>query len=205
MTIQLKDLGDGRIEMIQVRPVSLGILTSRRIAERFADFLDQMEEHELEQLSEFITGEAPPAIAAGYMLKNEGVTWRYFNSTNGTTTLASSPVQAGERAADETAPVPTNSTPEAEPKTDTPMQVAFARLEAGEKVGVVADDLGIPMPRLRSMWARRCRARKDEEAEKAEADRPSDTVSCSTCGRDYKPGASDEGLCARCTRDLGRG
>lgn len=40
MTYHLKDLGDGRYDLVRVEEVSLGVLTNRAIAERFIEFLD---------------------------------------------------------------------------------------------------------------------------------------------------------------------
>lgn len=52
MTYQINDLGDGRCELVEIRTTTLGILTSRRIAERFADWLDAQDEEGLQQLAE---------------------------------------------------------------------------------------------------------------------------------------------------------
>lgn len=60
MTYQVNDLGDGRFELVELRPIPLGILTSRRIAERFADFFDQLDEASLRQLEAFTADELLP-------------------------------------------------------------------------------------------------------------------------------------------------
>lgn len=160
--MHINDLGDGRFELVETRIIRLGVLTNRRVAERFADFLDQMDEHEREQLVAFtdgVPGEDLEAPADDCELARPSQD------------LASA----------------------AEPL----MAEAYARLEDGEKLGLVADDLGISMPKLRGSWARHIRV-KGTMTGSAEA------ISCATCGRSFRPGSSGTDTCARCSRDLGR-
>lgn len=69
-------------------------------------------------------------------------------------------------------PEPDRSPTGAEPEPATPdeaedpdlpeddlLALAFQRLKDGEKLGLVADDIGMPMPKLRSEWARYQKAR----------------------------------------------
>lgn len=212
MTIQLNDLGDGRFELVEMKPVSLGILTSRWVAERFADFLDSIPAEERRQFEDFT------ADPEGAHVSAEGISASTLSAAKATDdidlvlgrcevtgALAVSDTAGPETIEPEAAPADVPETtevgegkPAAALRKVTPIEEAFQRLAAGEAVGVVADDMGMPMPRLRGLWARRCRAVKDEE----DAARAGMTE-CSTCGREFRPGSDGADNCARCSRALG--
>lgn len=166
MSYHINDLGDDRFELVEVRRTVLGVLTNRQIAEHFADYLDILD------AAAFAADDPLPAPAPA------------SSDVPPAFPSAQSMVVPLSVAADPVAPTP-----------ETPLAEALRRLEAGEQLGVVADELGIPMPRLRGIWAKRVRDQKEAIA----------VGTCTGCAREYRPGAQDEGLCARCTRDLGRG
>lgn len=80
------------------------------------------------------------------------------------------------------------------------MMEAFERIDAGEKLGVVADELGLKMPMVRAAYARRARALK-EEAESAAPDHR-EREECRLCGREFTASAESDGLCGRCARGM---
>lgn len=182
MSYDVRDLGDGRFELVEMRPVVVGVLTDRRIAERFADYLDSIGATMPD------TDPDEGAVAA---------VWADIAPTQDAlaTDLPPSPIEALRAA-----PVPevTPSAP-ATAQKETPMGEAIRRVAAGEAVGVVADDVGIPMPRVRAAWAKHCR---DNKA-KAAMETPEADEECRLCGRAYHSNDSSGGLCARCARDTG--
>lgn len=210
MAYQMNDLGDGQFELVRIEPVVIGVLTDRRIAERFADFLTNMEEAERAQIDLFIMQEdvadiepaAPgvrndPAPAAPEEILTVA-------SPDPMPCVASEeipavPPPAVVQSQDEVQP----QAPAAGPVKETPMQEAFRRLRAGEALGAVADDIGMPMARLRGFWARECRAKKDVAVPPV-AEAPAAEAQCTGCGKNFRLSADGDGLCARCHRDVGR-
>ncbi|MBC9246717.1 hypothetical protein H4P12_08325 [Paracoccus sp. 11-3] len=184
MTYQLKELGDDRFELFELRPRSVGVLTNRRIAERFVDFLDSIDE-EHQQVLEDIEFDIPLPQPDAITIEDGDF----------------DPSQHPGFLQPEATPAPAPAPELAKPVEDeTPLREAYRRLEAGEQLSVVADETGIAMPKLRGLWANKIRYSK----EAANQDEAMLEAECTTCRRRYRPSASDEGLCSRCVRDLGR-
>ncbi|WP_226781856.1 hypothetical protein [Oceaniglobus trochenteri] len=74
----------------------------------------------------------------------------------------------------------------------TPIQEAFRRIGNGEKIGVVADDLGFSMGVLRGKWAHHCRT--------VQADAGGAQDECVICAKPFTPSDSSPDKCARCAR-----
>ena len=109
-------------------------------------------------------------------------------SVSSTATACLTPETAGQEAA--TAPETGN--PVSDPTGGDPYHEAgeaFARLKAGEQLGLVADELGLKMPVLRSRWARY------QKALNAMAWQPGATVA-----KPAAPPSDDDGwaVCPRC-------
>ncbi|MFN3314328.1 MAG: hypothetical protein ACK46Q_12795 [Hyphomonas sp.] len=213
MSYEIKDLGNDKFELLRIEPVVIGVLTDRRIAERFADFLTNMEEAERAQMDLFIIEDdvadidhaAPgvridPAPAA----PEEILTVADPEPMPGVASedIPAVPPPAIVQPQDDVQP----EAPTAASVKETPMEEAFRRLQAGEALGVVADDIGIPMTRLRSLWAHKCRGMKDRPAQAptAVAEAPAAEAQCAGCGKNFRLSADGDGLCARCHRDVGR-
>ena len=185
MTIQINDLGDGRFELVELRPVCLGVMNSRSLADMVATFLNSKRDHRGIGAAVIKITDEPAdhdvEVAAQQLPEIIPV---------------SAPVQVD--------PVPDQKPATAsvlrEPVTtpESPLDEAFERIGAGEPLGVVADELGISMPILRSRWARHCRTMKDTAAPEELA-----PVACKTCGKEFRPSSDGADTCARCSRDLG--
>ena len=195
MPYHINDAGDGRYELLEVRPTVVGVLTNRHIVERFAEFLTAAEEREQEQLADIerFGGREPfPAPDAPVEEPETDLEPVSADAPREPEPVAASP-------APEAAPEP-NETAKADALArlkETPLQEAMRRLEAGEALALVADETGFHLNKLRGIWANR-KKREKQAVSTAEAE-------CATCGKTYHAGATDEGLCARCTRNLGRG
>lgn len=176
MTYQINELATGQFEVVRYEPVVVGVLSDRGVAELFADFLDTLHSIDRDALSEFVTV---------------------------------GPTEEVRPAADVAEPAPAEvPAPEAEPETpietpskpsEAPLEEALRRLAEGEKLGVVADDLRLPMTMLRGTWAKWCR---DNRAPGGGATQREE-VNCRLCDRSIKVAIGSDPLCARCARELG--
>lgn len=184
MSIEIKDLGEDRFELIEIKPRSLGILTDRQTANHFAAYLNTLNEaQEQPSLPSFLR-------AGGDDLPVDEVP------------EAAMPEPAHEEAAAEAAPEASPDAEEAPSLTvaaieDDLFAEAITRVASGENVGVVADELGLSFPRLRGKWAKHVRDQNEAEENTA-----SKADGCRTCGREFKD-TTGNGTCARCSRDLG--
>ena len=73
------------------------------------------------------------------------------------------------------------------------MLAAFERIESGDRLRDVADDLGLPFGKLCSLWANHVRHHQKETAGGGQID-------CAICARPFTPSQSSPDLCARCAR-----
>lgn len=183
MTYEIRDRPDGHFELVQMVPTTLGILTSRWVAERFADFLDNLDDDELRHFE--LIGADEEQLAQDFS--------------------ASGQVETGGEA-DQPDPIrqdclPDSPAPAASSELDDLLNEAFERLEAGEPVGVVADDIGMTMPKLRSRWAARCKQKKNTAPPPIGDSH--EYEDCRMCGRSFRPTMDSDGLCARCNREMG--
>ena len=217
MHYRILEAGDGRFEIQRIEPVTIGVMYDAALADLFRAILETDDDAIFRAKAAIDDVSAPPAEVAA-SLPEIGATGLHkiggeFIERAETAPAAvklepepapepkSAPVTNGADAA------PTEGQPAAsEDATEspvTPMQEAFMRIEAGEKLGVVADDLGLKMPLVRAAYARRVRALKEE----AEAAEPAPHVDagveeCRMCGREFRANDNSDGLCARCQRGL---
>ena len=77
------------------------------------------------------------------------------------------------------------------------MAPAFERLERGERLQVVASELGVPWPSLRGAYAGYKGRRQREIARGGMS-------SCSLCSREFMPSVTSPDTCARCAKAMGR-
>lgn len=184
MTYQINARDDGQYDLVVMRPTIVGTLASKRMAERFASWLETMDEEELEQLSAFQADEPMPAPDAPALVAE---------TDDSPAEQAGLPVLETQQP-DPRPSAPADAAPDRIPSTEV-LHAAFARIASGENLTTVADDIGMSMFKLRSRYARH---RRDTPAQS------DDKVDCVTCGRPHKPSAAGDGLCARCARDMGR-
>lgn len=186
MSYQVNDLGDGTFQLVETRITAIGVIFNKRHAERFANWLELQEEHEAQQLEACISTEVMPKPDA-LMVADPII---------GEANLADLAVAGAAPVADVQPPrmrVPLSP-------SETQLEKAFRRIREGEKLGTVADDMGLDFHRLRSRWAQQSKRAKAA----AGAGTATSDSTCNTCGRGYKASHDDEGLCARCSRDLVR-
>lgn len=191
MKYQIHPCGDGRFEIQRLEIVTVGVMYDQALANMVLAMMSS------------IAGEPEAPSDAGDISLPELLAPALPQSM-GKTGL---PRICGEFVPLSAEPVPvpdavTAREPEKVPadQHETPLQEAFRRLEAGEKLGRVADDVGIPMPQLRGQWARQQRGTKPDVAATAPH---TELESCRLCERDFRPSATSDGLCSRCARDAG--
>lgn len=198
MKYQIHPCGDGRFEIQRVETVTIGVMYDQGLADMVLAMMNslaggadvQPEEVDLDL----------PAALAPTLPKADGKT--------GLPQIGGEfvPLSIEPAPATVTAPAPyvvTAKEPE-KPRAElheTPLQEAFRRLEAGEKLGAVADDVGIPMPQLRGQWARQQRG--NSAAAKPATASSAAPENCRLCEREFRPSDTSDGLCARCARDAG--
>jgi|GEM_PF-2436557 len=102
--------------------------------------------------------------------------------------------------------------------TSDRLAAAFSRLENGEKLKAVAEDLGIPWTSLRGSWSQHARRIGKKASTPSQAlvvcDKPhpldvvksaiaavNDMEDCRNCGRSFTPSEQSIELCARCAKD----
>lgn len=182
---QMNDLGDGHVEVLEMRPVSLGVLTSKPVAERFVEFLNMIDGDELS--NEF---DDPEVVLVEAAIDDA------LASPATPETIVAGVLFPRADVEQEAAPL-------SRQEEETPLQEAFRRIGAGEAVGVVADDLGMPMPRLRAQWAARVKQQQKGANASHAAAAICEQVACRVCSRLHKATIASDGLCARCSKDVG--
>lgn len=182
---QINERDDGQFEVLEVTPITRGVIATRDIAEQFVNYLNLISEVGLsDRPTAPDTGRSPAPLDTSA-----------FDAVDASDPVVAEPQTSNATVEPDQLPARTG---------ETPLQEAFRRLEEGEKVGPVADDLGMPMPRLRAQWA----ARIKQHQRAATTDDPApaaigEDAECRICGRTHKVSMSSDGLCARCTRDVG--
>lgn len=190
MTITLRDRPDGQIEVLVQKPVVVGVLADRDLAERFVAFLT-LEDDAAEEDSVRIATDGNDEVAQELDLA---------------------------QIAQEVAPVPPKPRPKRrsqreqlpavieKPKapallpvvrpalTDVQLDEAFGLLGGGEKLSAVAIRFGVPMSQLRGYWAQH---RKQVQRHLADGGQQP----CSLCQKPFTPSISHPDTCARCSHE----
>lgn len=192
MKYQIHDCGDGRFEIQRVEPVTIGVMYDQGLAHMVLAMMMSMasETEEPAESGEIVLPDAlAPALpqTGKTGLPQIGGEFRPLQKDNAAVIPEPAPAEAPAVA--KATAQPPSATPE------TPLQEAFRRLAAGEKLGTVADDVGIPMPQLRGQWARHQRNSNSVPR--------TDVENCKLCDREFRPSDQSDGLCSRCSREAG--
>lgn len=180
MTIAMRDRPDGQVEIVLYRPEIVGVMNDRDMAARFVAFLQQDDPDLIEEEpSGFATAAADVAGVADLDLDDvvPAVPHR----------VANLPAVVSEKPQ---APVFVAAPKEL---TEAEVDAAFDRLHAGEKLAVVAQDVGITMGRLRGMWASHLKHLQRHMAEGGQQP-------CTLCRRPFTPSITNPDTCARCSQ-----
>lgn len=229
MQYRVHNAGDGRFEIQRIEPVTIGVMYNEALADLVLAILETDDDAIFAAKAMIDEGKAeafinpPPAEVAAALpeIGNSGL-----HKIGGETIEKIAPAAVDQveprddqaRYHGQSKPVermPKDFAAQAKVATEnpvepvpsdapvTPMHEAFMRIDAGEKLGKVADDLGLKMPMVRAAYARRARAMK-EEGEAAETASPADTgpEECRMCGREFRASDHSDGLCARCQRGV---
>lgn len=182
MTYMLRDRPDGQFEIVLTRSMLVGIFPEKQTASKVMFFL---REEEID-----LVEDAPATFGQASRDTAEAV-----DSVLDTIDMADHAKPAPIRP-----PVPAQikRTPPAAPikaaLTDEQAEVAFGRISAGEKLGVVAPEFGLTMNQLRGLWANHCRKLQQHLTTGGK-------VVCRMCGKDFMPSLSHPDTCARCSHE----
>lgn len=205
MTIALRDRPDGQVEIVLSRPEVIGVMAGRDMAERFVAFL-QEEEPELKLAADYV----PDADDADLVSEAQGPV------VGDITTVAparANPMRPQPSSSEERALRRKESAPGQLPAvietpkppavirpvvpahlTEAQLDQAFGRIAAGEKIAVVAADIGTTFGSLRGLWANHCRKMQRHIAEGRQ-------IECRLCQKPFTPSISNPETCARCSHD----
>lgn len=170
---ELRDLDDGTVELVESIPTVIATFADRSHAERYFAILAGVDK--AAAVAKVKTPRKDPARPAA----------------------ASAPkaAQAMPAAPAQSAPAPK---PDAD-VSDEGWETAFRALAAGGDLREISATLGVNAYKLRGKYGAWCRRRTNPVASEQPA-AASDTEECRLCGKEFQPGASVDGLCARCSR-----
>lgn len=184
MSYMLRDRPDGQFEIVLSRPILVGIFPEKETASRVMFFL-QEEETELVDDASASFGQALRDAAAAEADTQAALL--DVVDVPEASPPALLPVVVVKPKANPVALVPRVLL------SDEQTEAAFARIIAGEKIGVVAPDFGLTMQQLRGLWANQCRKIQAHLAEGGQ-------VPCKMCRTKFMPSLSHPDTCARCSR-----
>ena len=219
MLYRVHDAGDGKFEIQRFEPVTIGVMYDEAMADLLLAILET-DDDAIFEAKERIEGikapvvspepppevaEALPEIGATGLHKIGGEMIERVAASGVAVAKPESPKPEDDAPAAEPEPAPQAEPvaapdPEAKPEPVMLMHEAFQRIDAGEKLGVVADDLGLKMPMVRAAYARRARAIKEEADAYPSA--PREQEECRLCGREFVASIDSDGLCGRCARGM---
>lgn len=185
MSYILRDRSDGQVEIIFSRPVLVGVFPERDVAQRICSFLSDDEIEPLDQQTSTPTT-APEELADNDTLMDEfaDAPRQHRRKPEGGMLLPAI-VERPRAAVSQKAAIVNHL-------SDDEIAGAFARITAGEKIHAVADDVGLTMGQLRSMWANHKRnMQKFMAADGQQA--------CSHCAKAFTPSLTNPNTCARCS------
>lgn len=207
MTYMVRERPDGQVEIVLSKPILVGIFPEREVADRVCSFLQSEEvdwpEEEPAGASDVddlvvvvedadnTAGEteyrglienAPLAVVPTPTLQRIGAP--------SSATVRNLPAVTAERPV---APV-FLTIPVVPEFTEERKAAAFARIESGEKIAVIAPDFGLTMGQLRSHWAMHKRILQQHIREGGQ-------IACSLCRKPFMPSISHPDKCARCSHE----
>lgn len=196
MTIMLRDLPDGQVEIVLHRPEVIGVMRDHEIAARFVAFL-QEEDSELK-----LTADATPVELDDDIDAIEAAAGLDDNVIRVARVVRTPPIAHGayfvERSNVPGAVAfpksPALRAVERVQLTDEQRDAAFGRIQAGETIASVAPDYGLTMGQLRGAWANHRRLVQQHIA-------ASGQVACKICTKSFTPSISHPETCARCSHE----
>ncbi len=188
MSYYLRDRPDGQVEVLFLRPIMVGICDSWAEADQARVFLKD-EYPDLPDLPPINFWEAKKDVAEAEVLDLSELVPDSADPVRVALLRLTPPTVASVR------PVPSPQLPAIRPPSlsQDDMHRAFARIQQGEEMRVVAGDLRISMFQLSSAWDSH---RREMQVFMASAGRQP----CLHCGRPFTPSISSPETCARCSK-----
>lgn len=207
MSYMLRDRPDGQVEIILTKPILVGIFPEREVAQRVCTFLrEEAIDWPTEEAASFSRASADVAEALEANLDDlveaedadeagEARLRDLVEKSRPAPALASPPPVRNLPAVVQEKPVAPVFLTDT-PITLSPQQqtAAFKRIAEGDKLSVVALELGVGMPQLRGMWTGYKRRMQKHLAEGGQ-------VACTLCTKPFTPSISHPDTCARCSHD----
>lgn len=187
MTIALRDRPDGRVEILLMDPIILETVKNREMAKYISVMLGA-EEVELPDCRPPSLVSAAADVAEAEAEARAEVEQEVLRRPR---TIQPAPRAARALAEDEDERPMPPAFVKAPILPAEETAAAFARIQAGERIGAVAPDFGLTMAQLRAMWANNRRQLQKHIAE-------SGKQPCTLCTRPFIPSVDHPDRCARC-------
>ncbi len=203
MTYMLRDRPDGQVEIILTKPILVGVFPERNVAQRVCSFLQDGEiDWSVEEpegvaggdAAEDIVIETEELVDPGEIRLRELVERSRNVPAPAPRVGAPRPVRNLPAVVQEKPVAPAFLTDRPVTLTDEQQEVAFRRIGEGEKVSVVAAEMGVGMPQLRGLWANHKRRVQKHLAEGGQ-------IACAMCKKLFTPSLSNPDTCARCSHE----
>lgn len=189
MTITLRDRPDGQVELVVQKPIVVGVLADRDLAERFVAFLtleDDAAEEDSVRIAKGGVDEAAQELDLAQIAQEVAPVPSKPRSRRNM--RAQLPAVIDKPKAPALLPVVRPAL------TDAQLDEAFGLLGGGEKLSAVAIRFGVPMSQLRGYWAQH---RKQVQRHLADGGQQP----CSLCQKPFTPSISHPDTCARCSHE----
>lgn len=209
MTYQLRDRPDGQIEIVVLRPETVGTFADRAIAAKVLTFLQEEEAFAPAEAGVEPRGLFGANLDAEAATVVEDVLKDLAPPAPPRGAASSAPASGRQRRSGQPADAATQlpAVVRDQPRPPVPVKVrlpaslsedqrdaAFARLAAGEKTAAVASDFGLGMAQLRAIWSHH---KRQLQPMMAGAGREK----CRLCQAEFTPSLSHPDTCARCSRE----
>lgn len=205
MTLMLRDLPDGRVQISLVNPLVIATVRDREVAQAICVFVDA---DIADYADEDCTGNAQtgvdPAEADALDLTEVGIQVAVISGAE-LLDLADTKIKAPKAPAlrrsrrlgnlPVVAEVPRAPARLAAPKmalSEAQRDAAFMRLGGGEPIALVAQDFGVSQAQLRGAYGHHCKLIQRHLAEGGQQP-------CSLCQKPFTPSLSHPDTCARCS------
>ncbi|WP_158971959.1 hypothetical protein [Chachezhania sediminis] len=185
---ELRDRGDGNVDLVEIVPTVIATFTDRAHAERYFNVL---------------TGSGAPDQPQGVVtIENHApgvdVSLQEASAEGGGPVVVVSPTDPMPIVKRKSPPVAPVQAPPSDEPDEAQWTSAFKALADGGDLKTEADKLSVDFHKLRGKYARWCRDQKEAAVEPAAASDQSSRVDCRLCGRAFKETPESDGLCARC-------
>lgn len=183
MTYTLRDRSDGMVEIILSRPVFVGLFPERDTAEKICAYLNDAE---IEPIP--LAGPAPADVDDDPVDDLTDTDFEPEQPVRKSVRRAQLPAVIAQKPR---APVALQD--DGAPLSAEEIWSAFARIQNGEKLHVVAPDFDLTMGQLRGRWAAYKKHMQKYIAEGGQQP-------CKHCQRPFTPSISNPDMCARCSK-----